>query len=109
MSNFSEALKTLRKSRKITQAKLAEDLGVGKSTISMYEVGAREPDFETMEAIADYFNVPMATFVQTPHDNQANADAALKFALFGTADVDDEVFREVKKFAKFAMENHKQK
>ena len=92
MSNFSEALKTLRKGRNLTQADLASALGVGKSTISMYEVGAREPDFETIELIADYFNVPMATFVQNPNAPQTATDAALKFALFGSADVDDEVF-----------------
>lgn len=109
MSSFSDALKSLRKSRNLTQAELATALGVGKSTISMYEVGAREPDFETMEAIADYFNVPMATFVQGQNDPRRSSDEALKFALFGRADIDDELFLEVKKFAKFAMENHKPK
>jgi transcriptional regulator with XRE-family HTH domain len=28
----------------------------------MYENGQREPDFETLEALADYFNVDMRTF-----------------------------------------------
>ena len=43
----------------LSQAELADKLGVAKSTISMYEVGKREPDFETLEAIADFFNVDM--------------------------------------------------
>lgn len=34
-------------------------LGISKSTISMYENGNREPNFETLECIADYFNVDM--------------------------------------------------
>lgn len=54
---FSEELKKLRKQRSLTQQKLADALGISKSTISMYENGNREPDFETSEAIADYFNV----------------------------------------------------
>lgn len=58
-TEFSNTLKRLRKSKGITQAELAKDLGVSKSTISMYEIGAREPDFETLEALADYFNVDM--------------------------------------------------
>ena len=29
----------------------------------MYETGKREPDFETLEALADVFNVPMVSFV----------------------------------------------
>lgn len=54
---FPEELKKLRKQHDLTQQKLADDLGIAKSTISMYENGNREPDFETSEAIADYFNV----------------------------------------------------
>ena len=64
MSNkFPDTLKALRAKKGVTQAELATALGVGKSTISMYEVGAREPDFEMLEAIADYFNVNMADLV----------------------------------------------
>ncbi len=56
---FNQALRRLRKQDKLTQAELAEAIGVSKSTISMYECGNREPDFETLEALADYFNVDM--------------------------------------------------
>lgn len=59
MSTFGTVLKKLRTSQKLTQTQLAEKLGLAFSTISMYERGEREPDFETMEAIADYFNVSM--------------------------------------------------
>lgn len=60
MGNFAEALKRLRNERGLTQAELAKALSIGKSTVSMYEVGKREPDFESLEAIADFFNVPMS-------------------------------------------------
>ena len=56
---FSEALRQLRKQDKLTQAELASAIGISKSTISMYECGNREPDFETLEALADFFNVDM--------------------------------------------------
>ena len=59
MASFKEMLKYLRVRDNLSQAELADKLGVAKSTISMYEVGKREPDFETLEAIADYFNVDM--------------------------------------------------
>lgn len=59
MALFKEMLKYLRGRENLSQAELAEKLGVAKSTISMYEVGKREPDFETLEAIADLFNVDM--------------------------------------------------
>lgn len=43
----------------MTQKQLADTLGVSESRIGMYERGKREPDFEMLEAIADYFNVDM--------------------------------------------------
>lgn len=56
---FPDILKQLRSQDNINQADLAKAIGVSRSTIGMYECGEREPDFETMEAIADYFNVTM--------------------------------------------------
>ena len=57
MSNFGNVLRKLRNENRLTQTQLAQKLGVAFSTISMYERGEREPDFETTEAIADFFNV----------------------------------------------------
>lgn len=59
MSLFGNRLRQLRKEDNLTQKDLATKLGLAFSTISMYERGIREPDFETTEAIADYFNVSM--------------------------------------------------
>lgn len=61
MTKFSETLKCLRLSRKITQKELAKVLGVSPSTVGMYEAGERQPNFEMEEKIADYFNVSLDT------------------------------------------------
>lgn len=57
MGDFQNIFKRLRSSCGLTQAEMAEKLGISRSTIGMYETGAREPDFETLEKIADFFNV----------------------------------------------------
>lgn len=59
MNEFKDMLKYLRNRENLSQSELAKKLGVSKSTISMYEVGKREPDFENLELIADFFNVDM--------------------------------------------------
>lgn len=56
---FSERLKELRIKRGYSQTQLADELGLTKSAISMYENGKRKPDYEILEAIADLFNVDM--------------------------------------------------
>lgn len=57
MGDFQNVFKKLRLSLGYTQAELADALGISRSRIGMYETGAREPDFETLEIIADFFNV----------------------------------------------------
>ncbi len=57
MGNFQNIFKRLRISAGLTQVEMAGRLGISRSTIGMYETGAREPDFETFEKIADFFNV----------------------------------------------------
>lgn len=59
MAKFASIIKNLRLERGITQEQLASLLKISRSTIGMYETGSREPDFETLEAIADIFNVDM--------------------------------------------------
>ena len=59
MASFATRLKELRTEAKLTQQDLADIIKVSKSTISMYENGKRLPEYETLEAIADCFNVDM--------------------------------------------------
>lgn len=61
MPEFKDMLKYFRMREHLSQNELAVKLGVSPSTISMYEVGKREPDFEIEEKIADFFNTDLNT------------------------------------------------
>ena len=50
-------LKELRKSKWISQQRLAIELNTTQNTISRYERGERQADYRTLIALADYFNV----------------------------------------------------
>ena len=52
-------LKYLRKERNISQLKLALDLNMNQNSISRYENGEREADYETLIKFADYFGVSL--------------------------------------------------
>ena len=81
MGKFQTILKELRLSKGITQVELAKQLGISRSTVGMYESGSREPDFKTLELIADYFNIDTdyilgrtnkTTYIPIPVDTQAS-------------------------------------
>ena len=59
MAKFKERLKQLRTESGLTQTELADKLQMSKGSIGNYESGNREPNMETLEAIADFFNVDL--------------------------------------------------
>ncbi len=61
MAKFSDVLTYLRKRSNMSQQQLADATRLTRSAVSMYETGKREPDFETLEVFADFFNVSMDT------------------------------------------------
>lgn len=55
--NVSERIVELRKKHKLTQEEFAKRVKVTRSALSQYEIGTRNPDYETLQRIADKFNV----------------------------------------------------
>ena len=53
---FADRLKELRKERNVTQIQLAEALGVSKGTVAMWETGKREPNFDMINRLSDFFD-----------------------------------------------------
>lgn len=61
MAQLSDMLTYLRKRKGLSQQELAKNLKISRSSIGMYETGKREPDLETLELFADFYNVDMNT------------------------------------------------
>lgn len=55
--NFNENLKEARLKSGLSQKDLSENIGVAKSTYSLYESGKREPNVDTIKKIASVLNV----------------------------------------------------
>ena len=63
MATLVDMLVYLRKEAGLSQQELADKIGITRSAIGMYETGRREPDLETLEAFADFYNVDMDTLL----------------------------------------------
>ena len=53
---FSNRLKEMRTCNNMTQAELADALGVSKGTVAMWETGKRKPNFETLNTLSSIFD-----------------------------------------------------
>jgi len=78
VKTIGEKIYAMRRSRDLTQKELGEKLGVSGQAISNWERGDREPDMDTLEALADIFNVPLSAFLdQDLNDVRKQLEAQL--------------------------------
>jgi len=56
---FSDQFHLMRRRARVTQAEVADALGVSRMTVSTWETGASLPRLETIERISDYFRTAL--------------------------------------------------
>ena len=54
---LGDRIATLRKINKLSQYELADRLGFSRGKLANYEQGSRQPDYETLQKLADFFDV----------------------------------------------------
>ena len=118
MYNLYENIYALCKERNITPGGLCGELGFRRSVLSDLKNGRKKSlDTTTLVKIAEYFNVSVDYLLTgdenkkapTPEGERNVSDDDIKFALWGTREIDDDVLDRVKRFAKFAQEEEKSK
>lgn len=103
MGSFPERLRFLRQKKGITQKEIADSLGIANSSYSLYEKGAREPNLEMLEKIANFFNVDMDFLLGRDISNDIDTLAAH----FEGQEFTDEELEEIMNFVEFVKNKRK--
>lgn len=82
---FAYRLKSIRVQQGVTQAVLAEAIGVSKQAISQYENGRKNPESGTLVAIARFFQKPVGYFYQPVQTRLKKVDFRKRARLNGRA------------------------
>ena len=107
MAQFDKILKLFRNESQLSQQELADALGISKSSINMYERGERQPNFEVLETIADYFNVDIDYLLgRTSKTTKVINPNTLAAHFDGNEYTEDELNR-IKEFAAFVKSSRK--
>ncbi len=100
-------IRELRIKSGYNQKEFAAILNVAPNTYNQWETGKREPDYEMLKKIADYFNVSVDYLLgreeaeKSPIGIKPTEDD-VKVALFGgDEEVTEEMWNEVKSFVEF--------
>lgn len=101
--NFNENLKEARLRKRLSQKDVAEEIGVAKSTYSLYESGNREPNVETIKKIADVLSVSADTLLGI--DEKPTTIAAH----FDGTEYTEEQLDRIKEFAAFIKSGNSNK
>lgn len=107
---FSYNLTALRKKKKLTQAEMADILGVARTTYSSYEQGRRTPDAEIQNKIADYFSVSLDYLHGRPEQNTSEnkmSKEQLTVAAHIDENVTDEEMEDILNYIEFIKKKHR--
>lgn len=109
---FEERLKALRKEHKMSQKALAEKMFVSQQAVARWESTKEKasPNPETLARLAQLFGVSVDYLLgKTDIPDSARTavnDDDIKFALFGTTDIDDATLEDIKAYARFKREQY---
>lgn len=65
-------LKELRTEKGVSQQIVADYLGISRQAYGNYENGNREPDFESLLKLGEFFNRPIDYILRGPNSEEAN-------------------------------------
>ena len=108
MATTAERIKQLRKKKGVSQAELAELIGVKTNTVSTWERGTRKPDFEALNLLSNYFEVSFEYILGSSDKEEARVvptqDELDELALSALA---DELYDNVKKYCMLSNKSQK--
>lgn len=70
---FGQNLRRLRKSKGMSQERLAKKLGVTRTTVANYEAGRASPPFWLVRRAANYYGVEMSVLFQKEKEEETSA------------------------------------
>lgn len=95
---LAENIKRLASQRGIKKTEACVASGAGKSFISNMIGKDQAPSFDKVLQLAQYFDVSIDYLIGY---NEHSTEDTVKTYLFGTTNVDDDIFNQVKQYAKF--------
>ena len=116
-------IRELRTARGLKQVELAKNLSVSQAALSGYETGKYEPDFDTLQKIADYFSVSVDYVIGRSDSSKPSPSSSahedevtkgqMKAAFWGgekdlSQEELDDLWDDVERFAAFLAEKKRQ-
>ena len=108
MAITAERIKQLRKKKGVSQAELAEQIGVKTNTVSTWERGTRKPDFEALDLLSDYFEVSFEYILGSSNKEEARVKPTQKeLDTLALSSIADEIKEITEKYSRLSDKSQK--
>lgn len=87
----TDRIKQLRKQKGLTQKEMAEAVGVGVSTVAMWESGKRTPSFKLLNDLSDLFDKSIDYILGTSDDDRSPKLNDAQIEQLGTWEIQNEL------------------
>ena len=87
----TDRIKQLRKQKGLTQKEMAEAVGVGVSTVAMWESGKRTPSFKLLNDLSDLFDKSIDYILGTSDDDRSPKLNDAQVEQLGTWEIQSEL------------------
>ena len=87
----ADRIKQLRKQKGLTQKEMAEAVGVGVSTVAMWESGKRTPSFKLLNDLSDLFDKSIDYILGTSDDDRSPKLNDAQVEQLGTWEIQSEL------------------
>ncbi|GAA3402045.1 helix-turn-helix domain-containing protein [Paenibacillus hodogayensis] len=78
MARCGDRIAYLREKRGLTQEELSVKLGISRAALSHYETNRREPDYDTLKNIANFFDISLDYLLGRTNDPQSVLDQEVR-------------------------------
>ena len=108
---FFDIFEDLCQRKGVKPGRACSEMGFSRSLAAKWKAtGTERPSADVLEKMSIYFKMSIDEILgskkETPTEPAGTSDDDLKFALFGTTEIDDETLDDIKAYARFKKEQH---
>lgn len=103
---LSQRLALLRKERHLTKKEVAEYLKIDQSTYGKYELNKREPDYNTLQKLADFYNVSVDFLLGRTDIRNYQISEAQSDYIIDVSGLPEEVMKQAKDYIEFLKQKY---
>jgi len=106
---LNQRLELLRKEKHLTKKQVADFLKIDQSTYGKYELNKREPDFDTLQKLADFYDVSVDFLLGRTDIRNYHVSEAQSGYMIDVSGLPEEIIKQAEDYIEYLKQKYNQK